>query len=51
MESKYGRVAQWIRRLPTKQKIAGSIPAVVIKIKTISNYILRSGYKAQMEPW
>ncbi len=24
-----GRVAQWIRRLPTKQKIAGSIPAVV----------------------
>ena len=24
-----GRVAQWIRRLPTEQKIAGSILAVV----------------------
>ena len=26
-----GRVAQWITRLPTEQKIAGSSPAVVAK--------------------
>ena len=58
--TEYGRVAQWITRLPTEQKIAGSIPAMVVpfdspagrsspRVYTFISFSLTWGYSSVVE--